>query len=475
MTEKVYFLIQLFEENAFNKGPLLTLRVDRMGEYGELVWIQRGIILTGQIMLNLCLQFIDYLKISSVYLMDSASINLVKIPFPTKHESKEYLKRKKAFLRLLHVLTSIEGKSWYHMHAEFKPIDIEKWPLIPRNAKKHSQIETICQNIEKYQDSVTFVRNFKLKQICKYLPDEQRLHIEAMIEYYLDFAFDHDTAQKMKKQKEKSEYECKQNRYSKRAATTTKKRQRSRSRSRERNRIRAESDLELTTVHDLCRRVHVSALYAPSKWRKNLGLRHLRILYDILIDPSIATKFKNNGFLKDEMGKEYLQSLEQIMNVRVFCKGKHPKQRIEGVFKAKQMTQYTLNKFYREFVEMVDFYQKQRSKQREKYKMFVDRIDDARMRDDEDESEDDGNEIELSLKFKNKNNTNYKHQICIDSDSQNNINIRVKSQSKKTIKSKLSPLDRLKEPNPTRSRKRRRSKRVSRAKRRAVVGSDEDI
>merc|ERR1719361_2278432 len=261
-----------------------------------------------------------------------------------------------------------------------------------------------------------------------------------MIEYYLDYAFDNDTKSKMKKKREKIEYECKQNRYSSKRKNIV----RERSRSRSRDRIKAKSDLELVTVHDLCRRVHINALHAPTKWRKHLGLRHLRILFDILIDPLLATKVKNNGFLKDERGRKYLRSLEQVMSVRVFCKGKHRKDRIEGVLEAKPLSNYSLTKFYREFVDMVDFYQTERKKKRKKYKEIVDGMS---------ESDEDGNEIRLSLKIKNKKNTKFKHRICIDgecSESTNNININIKTASKK--RTKLSALDRLKEPNPTKKR-----------------------
>merc|ERR1712129_165003 len=159
----------------------------------------------------------------------------------------------------------------------------------------------------------------------------------------------------------------------------------------------------------------------------------------ILMDPLLTTKVKKNGFLKDKPGNKYLQSLQQIMNMRVFCKGKHEKLRGEGVCTAKAMPKYQVDKFYNGFVAMMDSYTRQRTKQKQQ------------CTDDDDDEE----EIELSVKIKNKKDRSYKHQICIDHDSQNGVAISVKSKSKKK-KSKLSHLDRLKEPNPTSSSSQRK-------------------
>ena len=72
--QKLYFLVQLFEANQFDKGPLLTLRVDREEDCGELVWLQKGDLLAGRTILTLCLLFIDYLSLRSCYLLDSSQV-----------------------------------------------------------------------------------------------------------------------------------------------------------------------------------------------------------------------------------------------------------------------------------------------------------------------------------------------------------------------------------------------------------------
>merc|ERR1711997_764287 len=312
--------------------------------------------------------------------MDSAQINLIN--------------NKKGHLRLLHVISScllnynneeIEtGKTWYEQHAGFKPITIKKWPLVPR--KNVNKFETISQDIESYKKAIHFVRNFKLNEIIKYLTNQQKMHLNAMIDYNQKYKFDQDTKIRISKEAEKYQYECKQNIYSqnrrKRGRKRKRRRSRSRSispnndesRSRSRNRkkmdkvrnLKIESKLPLITVHDLCRRVHCAAFHAPTKWRKLLGQRHLRILYDILIDPAIISKKKNNAFLNYDRGRKYLQNLQQIINFRVFCRGKHKNDRIEGTIRAKNITKYQINKFNQSFKSTLDVYKKERKENREK-------------------------------------------------------------------------------------------------------------
>ncbi len=72
--ERLYFLIQLFEDGQFSKGPLLTLRIDRHGDCAELVWIQKGHLIAGRTVLTLSMCFIDYLSVRSCYLLDSSQV-----------------------------------------------------------------------------------------------------------------------------------------------------------------------------------------------------------------------------------------------------------------------------------------------------------------------------------------------------------------------------------------------------------------
>eukprot|EP01084_Bolivina_argentea_P069224 126013_1 len=146
----------------------------------------------------------------------------------------------------------------------------------------------------------------KLKEIAKYLSDAHKLHLNAMIVYYNEFQFDHDHIylDTHRRGRDRDRQRDRNNR----------NRDRSRSRNRSEDLDVKLSELSSTfplqTLHDLCRRVHCCALYGPTKWRKVLGKRHLRILYDILIDPLIATKTKINGFLLHERGRTYLNALE---------------------------------------------------------------------------------------------------------------------------------------------------------------------
>ena len=318
INEKIYFLIQIFEDNAFSKGPLLTMRVDRFGEFGELVWIQKGKLLSGQTMLNFCVEFINYFQIKSCYLMDSAQINLSNIPFNTKDGRKYDLKnnkkykykknnhqyyKKKGHLRLIHILSSYHGddedididigQTWYQQHAEFKPINIKKWPLVPtrnnhrnNNNNKH---ETITQNLNKYEKSIKYIRNFKLNDIQKHLTNEQKLHISAMIEYYKEYKFDHDIKNKINQQNEKFKDEHKQNLYTLLSSSEDSSSSSEDSDTNNNNdnngwikqkninvkimtqknqclNWKMDSKLPLKTVHDLVRRVHCCAFYAPTKF-----------------------------------------------------------------------------------------------------------------------------------------------------------------------------------------------------------------
>ena len=228
-----------------------------------------------------------------------------------------------------------------------------------------------------------------------------------------------------------------------------------------------------------------------------MGKRHLRILYDILIDPTITTKTKNNGFLRYVAGRKYLQSLQEITNFRVFCKGTHKMDRIEGTIQSKNITKHQIRKFNQDFKSMMNTYQRERKLNHEKYKKFIiknnnnnnqnkkqhqDMIDlqeedDADDEEEEEEEEEEENEIRLSLNIKNSKNSNqrsFKHEISIDSNNNNHeISIHVKSKSK-SKKRKLSHLDRLHERNPTKKKQkvRRRSSRLSHSK--DIVSDDDD-
>ena len=232
-----------------------------------------------------------------------------------------------------------------------------------------------------------------------------------------------------------------------------------------------------------------------------MGKRHLRTLYDILIDPTITTRTKNNGFLKYVAGRKYLQSLEEISNLRVFCKGIHKMDRIEGTIKGRTISKYQINKFNQDFKSLINVYRKERELNRQKYQQFLSNLDDGyddkRLKmsdtdsynDDEDDDmeqdedvdlDEEGDEISLSLNIKNKRRS-FKHSISIDSNGGGATGISIHVSSKRRKKRKLSHLDRLQERNPSKQSKqtasllRRRSPRLLNLKRSASLLSDDDI
>ncbi|ETO26480.1 hypothetical protein RFI_10657, partial [Reticulomyxa filosa] len=82
-----YYFIQIFEEEQFHKGPLMTYRIDRNGEISELVWIQKGHCINGTDMLKLFLVFADFFQCQVIYLMDVSQVMLSPIHWQSFHSN----------------------------------------------------------------------------------------------------------------------------------------------------------------------------------------------------------------------------------------------------------------------------------------------------------------------------------------------------------------------------------------------------
>lgn len=229
--ERLYFLIQIFEEYQFNKGPLLSYRIDRNGTYGELVWLSKGCKLNGTDILTLFCKLNDYFSVQSVYLFDTSVIQLQSqiISDVQKHEcfllmnncetdaisdgkkqrafgsGRVFQKRikgtktRRAYLRVLHPICSAEyAQTWYEKKGDFHCISVNKWPILPSDPKsvnrKSFKYEMLHQNKERYDNSVEFIRDFKISDILQYLTDDERNSIQEMMDYYTyEFQFDIDT------------------------------------------------------------------------------------------------------------------------------------------------------------------------------------------------------------------------------------------------------------------------------------------
>ena len=151
--EKLYFLIQLFEENTFSKGPLLTLRCDRYNEYGELVWLQKGLNVSGTDALAIENAISSALDLRWVYLHDDSKI-----------QYGGNSKRGDARIYLKTIRTIAKGQSWY-AQAYYKPFNCFGWPSESDVNKTGVPKGTVFnQNKTKYFNAVKYIRSYDIRK-----------------------------------------------------------------------------------------------------------------------------------------------------------------------------------------------------------------------------------------------------------------------------------------------------------------------
>ena len=373
INKKIYYLIQIFEDPNYNIGPLLTLRIDKDGEYGELVWIRKGIKLNGNNILNIFEKLSDYFNIKyGIYLNDDSNILLPKLSIQNYIKNNVKLtKSKKGLLRIIHLLSYYNknniniGKTWYGKHSNFKPINIKDWPSSNDNKPTKSQ-----NNIKKYNDKIQYLRNFKLNDIIKYcLVDDDINRFNEILQYYNKYTFDidcinYDRNNQTTYDMDKPNYKLsKDNLYRKEYYNNNIE---SKYYDIKLKKFNYNTKLSLKTVHDLFRRIHCNAFYGETKWKKNIGKRHLRIIYDLIICNNMSKK-KYEYFVKTKKGQEYQDSLSFLETFTIYCKGKHTKDHKIGLIDAKKISLKTIKNWRKNIDKLVDQYYKNRQKSRNDY------------------------------------------------------------------------------------------------------------
>ena len=149
-----FFLhIKIFDEDA-RETPLVQLRVNPQGNIAELVYLQKGLWMSGNQLKELSLLMLKALKPDHIYLNDDANISL---NVPGSMESLTVPIR--SYLPLM----SPEGETWYGKDG-FSPLYCQELQTSDKKVKK-TQDPTI------YYNAVAQVRNTSLKDLYqKILP-----------------------------------------------------------------------------------------------------------------------------------------------------------------------------------------------------------------------------------------------------------------------------------------------------------------
>ena len=163
-----YIHIKIFEEEKLD-SPLLHLRVDRLGESGEIIYVKSGEHIAGGKIKQIGMELVRSLGIGTVYLNDDA-----KYPLPLNGTRKADL-----LMRAYLPIVSESGVTWYEKDG-FKPVACQ-------NIQSISEGERITQNPEEYIAAVEKVRTTTLSRLKEMFPTRDRTsrtHLQTLQRKY---------------------------------------------------------------------------------------------------------------------------------------------------------------------------------------------------------------------------------------------------------------------------------------------------
>lgn len=149
-----------------DKEPLAKIRC---GDHGEILWLKKGVQLSGTYVTTLCLKILEAIPlVKTLYLFDEAKsvLNLTG--------NKDV----KISLSKILSIASIDGKSWYGRFG-FTPVKCDNW--------KRLDGKLVNQDPEKYDQAIKLVRNTRLselQELYKKYTTRLRLLNKIVIKYF---------------------------------------------------------------------------------------------------------------------------------------------------------------------------------------------------------------------------------------------------------------------------------------------------
>jgi len=155
-TPCAYWFIRIYEEghDDANSRPLISLRVDKRGEFGELVWLQKASqCLSGTNTYDLFKRIDDCLQVRVMFLHDDAKFIMNGSVAKGRQDCEIYLK----MLRSVAV-----DQSWYQAKG-YQPLTIP--PYSWNIQGKGEEEKYYHQSAERFQDAITCVQNTSLEAL----------------------------------------------------------------------------------------------------------------------------------------------------------------------------------------------------------------------------------------------------------------------------------------------------------------------
>merc|ERR1712154_250489 len=90
----------------------------------------------------------------------------------------------------------------------------------------------------------------------------------------------------------------------------------------------------------------------------------------LMLNPVVSTKTVRRNFLDTKRGRKYIECLELVDNLKVFCRGIHSKERaqFDPSRRVKSHSKYSIRKFEEDFVETMKRYKMERERMRKRYR-----------------------------------------------------------------------------------------------------------
>jgi len=149
-----YWFFRIVENHLHSANTILLLRADKGGVCGELVWLQKGIHVSGTDALAIENAISEALDLKWTYLHDDSKINIPGNS--TRTNNALYLKT---------IRSIAKGKSWY-AQALYQPFSCSNWPSQSNILQTGVDVGTVfTQNAKEYKDAITYVRGMSVKQV----------------------------------------------------------------------------------------------------------------------------------------------------------------------------------------------------------------------------------------------------------------------------------------------------------------------
>jgi len=149
-----YWFFRVCESLLHKDNTILLLRADKGGVCGELVWLQKGVYVSGTDALAIENAISEALNLQWTYLHDDSKI--VMGGNNTRKNSALYLKTVRAVAR---------QKSWY-AQALYQPFTCSNWPC--QNDRDQTGVEpgsVFNQNAKEYRRAIEYVRNLSVADV----------------------------------------------------------------------------------------------------------------------------------------------------------------------------------------------------------------------------------------------------------------------------------------------------------------------